>query len=155
MEPRRSKDRKNGRIASRFATEKSEFMANLELRFIHGVMVKTLILGSLFSVTSLLISTWFALSTLVGVVVAAVNLRFVEWISTKLIKVAKAGKTSPAPWSMLLIAKLFAIFGLIWVLLAYLKLDAAGFSAGFSSFLPAIVWQAILAKDDDSSEPDN
>jgi hypothetical protein len=142
-------------LAGPRTAKKGEFMANLELRFIRGVMFKTLILGSLFSLASLLISTWFALSTLVGVVVATANLRFVEWISNKLITVAKAGKTSPTPWSMLLIVKLFAIFALIWVLLAYFKLDAAGFSVGFSSFLPAIVWQAILAKDDDSSEPDN
>lgn len=130
-------------------------MANVELRFIRGVLVKTTILGGLLVAFSLLVSGWFTLSAAVGVAVALSNLAFVQWISSKLVRAAKAGNTNSTPWWALLVLKLFGIFVLIWLLLAWLKLDAVGFVAGFSCFLPAIVLQAVLTRDDDSSEPES
>lgn len=119
-------------------------------------MLKTAILGGLGSaVGGVLGSVWFGLSVFVGVAVTLTNLRVVEWISTKLLSAARQGQTSSAPWTIILVLKLFAIFALVWFLLARVMLDAIGFVAGFSSFLPAIVWQAILTRDGDPSDSGN
>jgi len=41
------------------------------------------------------------------------------------------------------------------LLLVVVKIDAIGFVTGFSSFLPALTWQAVIDRDDDSSDSGN
>ncbi|MEZ4461410.1 MAG: hypothetical protein R3E66_17175 [bacterium] len=119
-------------------------------------MLKTAILGGLMTMVGLVVgSVWFGMSVAVGTVITLSNLRVVEWVSTKLLRAAKQGNTSSAPWTILLVLKLFAIFALIWFLLARVFLDPVGFVAGFSCFLPAIVWQAVLARDGEPSDSGN
>lgn len=138
------------------ATETSKVMANLEHGFIRGAMGKTAIVGCLASVVAFFVEgPWFGMSMTIGMVVAIANLWVVKWVSQKIIKSGLAGSTSSAPWSLLLVLKFFAIFGLIGFLLVVVEIDAIGFVAGFSSFLPALVWQAIIDRDDDSSDSGN
>lgn len=128
-------------------------MAQLEVRFIHGVVWKTLILGVVAVVVSgLWLGSAMAVSVLSGTVVAALNLRFVAWLSQKMIGRAKKGNTNSTAWAMLLLVKMFVLFGLIFVLIALLDVDAIGFVTGFSLFLPAIAWQAALGGSDGTQD---
>jgi len=138
------------------ATEASKVMANREDGFIRGAMSNTAVVGCLASVVAFLVEgPWFGMSVTIGMVVAISNLWVVMWVSQKVIKSGLAGHTSSAPWSLLLVLKFFAIFGLIGLLLVVVKIDAIGFVTGFSSFLPALTWQAVIDRDDDSSDSGN
>lgn len=132
-------------------------MASLERAFIEGLVLKTAVLG----IIAAFITFWFAdfhlaQSVLVGAAVSAINLRFVQWISKKLIDGAKEGQAAPALWGVLLVLKMTVLFGVIWLLVVEFGYDAIGFIIGFSSFLPAIGWQAWALRDEDSSQtPDD
>ena len=130
-------------------------MTSLEQDFVRGLVKKTLILGLLSTAAAFAFSgTTFGLSVLAGSFVTVVNLRSVQWITGKLVDGAKNGNINPAPWTALLVIKMSALFGVIWLLLTQLDLDAIGLIIGFSSFLPAIGWQAWTSRDDiDSSQP--
>jgi len=131
-------------------------MANLERAFIERLVLKTFILGLFASVAAaLLTDLHFAQSVLVGALISAINLRFVQWISKKLIEGATEGSTSPVLWSFLLVAKMTILFGVIWLLVVEFGFDAVGFVLGFSSFLPAIGWQAWAIRDHESQTPDD
>jgi len=138
------------------ATETSKPMANLENGFIRAAMGKTAIVGCVTAAAGFFVEgPWFGMSVTIGTVIAILNLWVVKWVAQKVIKSGLAGQTSSAPWSLLLVLKFFAIFGLIGVLLLVVKIDAIGFVAGFSSFLPALMWQAVIDRDDDSSDSGN
>ncbi len=129
-------------------------MANLELDVIRAVIRKTLMLG----LVALAGTWWFAgasiaLAVAVGVVVASLNLAFVAWLSRKVIGDGK-GMVGKGGWMALSVVKMTILFGLVWFLIARLGLDAIGFVIGFSCFLPAIVWQALVSFDVDTSDPD-
>jgi hypothetical protein len=129
-------------------------MANLELDVIRAVVRKTFIIG----LVALSFSWWYAGATLgiavvFGVVVAASNLLFVAWLSKKVIGDG-AGLVGKGGWMVLSVLKMSILFGLVWLLIARLELDAIGFVIGFSCFLPAMVWQALDSFDVDTSDPD-
>lgn len=132
-------------------------MASLERAFIEGLVLKTAVLGILAALGALwLADVHFAQSVLVGAAVSAINLRFVQWVSKKLIDDSKEGSVNPGVWGGLLVLKMTVLFGVIWLLVVELGFDAIGFIIGFSSFLPAIGWQAWALRDEESSQtPDD
>ncbi len=144
-------------VAAREGGDRDEqVMSNLENGFIRAAMGKTAIVGCVAVPIGLFVEgPWFGMSVAIGMILAILNLWVVQWVAQKVIKSGLAGNTSSAPWSLLLVLKFFAIFGLIGLLLAVVKIDAVGFVAGFSSFLPALMWQAVIDRDDDSSDSED
>ena len=129
-------------------------MAGFEFKFIDGLIRKTLILGFFLIVAlGLFAGYWMALSTIAGVATAWSNLTFVRWISKKMVDRAKGGNPSLWPWSALLLLKMVFLFGLVWYLIARIGIDALGFAAGFSVFLPAIGWQVWDSRNDEALIP--
>lgn len=127
-------------------------MATVERSFLKGLIFKTLMLGLLGTVIAFFVyGGLFALSISTGTSVIALNLLFVQWITGKMIDGAREGNPNATAWTMLLVLKMTALFGIVWVLIAELGLDAIGFVIGFSTFLPAIVWQVVVTDDEDSS----
>lgn len=131
-------------------------MANLERAFIKGLVLKTLVLGIAASLAALgLAEMHLAQSVLIGTVVSVLNLRFVQWISQKLVDSAKEGSVHPGLWAALLVLKMTLLFFVIWLIVVEFGFDAIGFVIGFSSFLPAIGWQAWAMRDDESQTPED
>ncbi len=131
-------------------------MASLERAFMKGLVLKTLVLGILASIVALVSTEMhFAQSVLVGTIVSTINLRFVQWISEKLVDSAKRGNVNPGLWGFLLVVKMTILFFVIWLLVVEFGFDAIGFIIGFSSFLPAIGWQAWALRDDESLPPED
>ena len=129
-------------------------MTSFEFRFIDGLSKKTLILGGILAgVLGVLVGPWMALSTAIGAATAFSNLYFIRWVSHKMVERAKAGNTSVSPWSAIIVLKMLILFGLVWYLIARLGIDAPGFVAGFSAFLPAIGWQVWASRDDETLIP--
>lgn len=128
-------------------------MANLELDVIRAIIRKTLIIGAVVWAGSWFYAGFeFAVAVAAGVAVASLNLAFVAWLSKKVVGANKEGQVGKSGWTVLSLLKMAALFGVVWLLIARLGLDAIGFVAGFTSFLPAIVWQAVISNDDDSSD---
>ena len=131
-------------------------MASIERSFIDGMIVKVLILGLIASLTTLaLISPWWGLSVAAGAVVSWLNLLAVRGVSRRMVRAARDGQTGTALWSMLWVLKMSLLFGVTWLLLAVVGLSAPGFALGFSVFLPAIIWQAIVQKSGSADENDD
>lgn len=132
-------------------------MVMLEPSFAYGVVRKSLLLG-LFTalVTLFAVSAEFAAAVTIGTLVSSINLRTVAWVIKKMIDAARDGGTSSTKWSLLLAGKMLLLIALIWVLIAYVDVNAVGFVFGFSSFLPAIGWQVVVSEpnvpDDESEE---
>lgn len=130
-------------------------MANLELQSVGQLVLKTLIVGGLVALgIGVFFGAWIGVSALAGALLVALNLKVVEWVTRQIIRAGEAGQKSGAIWSLLLVLKMLVLFGTIFYLIVRLELDAIGFIVGFSAFLPAIVWQVVISKDDSSSSQD-
>lgn len=132
-------------------------MTTLESRFVDALVWKTIILGVAFAVLGWMIFTaQFAAAILLGMLVSAFNLRVVAWVSRKMVRAAQNGQTNTSMWSAVLLVKLFLLFVLTYIFLAVVRADVIGYVIGYSSFLPAIGWQAICAlrSQDTSSRTD-
>ncbi len=121
-------------------------MAMLAPSFVYGVINKSLILGALVALVGFFsVSAGFAGAVLIGTLMTAVNMRTVAWAMSKMLEAGREGKTASAGWSLLLAVKMLLLIGSIWVLVAYVNVNAAGFAIGFSLFMPAIGWQMLVA----------
>lgn len=121
-------------------------MTSLGVKFVDALVLKTIGLGvALAALGWLVFSAHFAAAVLLGMMVSAFNLRVVGWVSRKMVAAAKAGRTASGMWSAILILKLFLLFALTYVFLVIVRADVIGYVIGFSTFLPAILWQAISA----------
>lgn len=130
-------------------------MANLEIDVIRAIIRKTFVVGAILWAASFLYAgSAFSVAVAVGVAVAALNLVFVAWLSKKLVGAGREGQVGKAGWTVFSLVKMAALFGIVWFLIVRVGLDAIGFVIGFSSFLPAIVWQAATSFDGDTSDPD-
>jgi hypothetical protein len=130
-------------------------MANLEYDVILAIIGKTFIIGLL----AFAGGWWFAggsiaLAIGVGAIVAAANLYFVAWLIEKVIGDDGKGVVGKGGYMILSTIKMTLLFGLVWFLIARLGLSAVGFAIGFSCFLPAMVWQALVSFDVDTSDSD-
>lgn len=130
-------------------------MANLEIDVIRAIIGKTFVVGVILCAGAWWFAGWpFAVAVAVGVAVAALNLAFVAWLSKKLIGKGHGGPVGKAGYVAFSLLKMAALFGVVWYLIVRVGLDAIGFVTGFSSFLPAIVWQAATSFDGEPSDPD-
>ncbi len=127
-------------------------MANFETSFIKGLILKSLVIGAVIAfVAQIWMGTWIAVSVAFGASVATLNLLTVSFVGKRILKAGEQGRTSGTVWALLLVLKMLVLFGAIFYLIVRLELDAIGFVAGFSVFLPAIAWQAAISYDDTSS----
>lgn len=128
-------------------------MTTLESRFVDALVWKTIILGVAFAALGWMIFTaQFAAAILLGMLVSAFNLRVVAWVGRKMVRAAQSGQTSTSMWTAVLLVKLLLLFVLTYIFVAVVRADVIGYVIGYSSFLPAIGWQAIcVLRTQDSS----
>lgn len=130
-------------------------MVMLQPDFVYGVVRKSLVLGAISAIITLLaVSAKFALAVAIGTAVSAINLRFVALSIKKMFEHGREGSASATSWSILLSLKMLILIAIIWVLISRWNVDAVGFVFGFSLFMPAIGWQ-MWASDSDGSEEDS
>jgi hypothetical protein len=133
-------------------------MASLENKFVQGLFWKTLILGLVaILVCGLWVSWAFGGAVALGVLVSGFNLRVVGWVSRKMAEAAMAGDKGVTKWTLLLVIKLLLLFVLTYLIVIVLGADAVGFVVGYSTFLPAIFWQAavfVRELDDEDEQTD-
>lgn len=128
-------------------------MARLEITFVKNLVLKTLVVGAVFSLgLGVFMGWWMALSTAFGGLVAAANLKVVEFVTRRMMEAAENGHAQSTFWSIILVLKMLVLFGTIFYLIVRLELDAIGVVVGFSAFLPAIVWQVLVSKDESSTQ---
>jgi small-conductance mechanosensitive channel len=92
------------------------------------------------------VSASFASAVVIGSLVTAINLRTAAWAMKKMFESGRDGKPSAMGWSLLLAVKLVVLIAVVWVLLAYVNVNAVGFAIGLSLFMPAIGWQMVTGK---------
>lgn len=121
-------------------------MAMLEPNFVYGVIRKSLILGGVGAIVGYLVASGaFAAAVAIGALVTAINLRTVAWAIKKMFESGRDGNASAVGWSLLLGLKMMLLIALVWVLLAYVNVNAVGFAIGLSLFMPAIGWQLLTS----------
>lgn len=119
-------------------------MTSLGTKFVDALVWKTIIIGVAFAAIGWwAFSAQFAAAVLLGMLVSAFNLRVVGWVSRKMVAAAKDGATGTGLWSAILLLKLFLLFVLTYVFLVVVRADVFGYVIGYSTFLPAIVWQVV------------
>ncbi|AWV90563.1 ATP synthase subunit I [Bradymonas sediminis] len=120
-------------------------MTSFGTTFVNGLVSKTIIIGvALAALGWLVLTAEFAGATLLGTMVSAFNLRVVAWVSGKMVASAQKGETGTGRWSAILLIKLFLLFVLTYVFIAIVGADVIGYIIGYSTFLLAIVWQAVV-----------
>lgn len=131
-------------------------MASLENEFVTGLFWKTILLGVVAIVASAVLVSWaFGGAVAMGVLVSGFNLRVVGWVSRKMAEAALAGDEGVTKWTLLLVVKLLLLFVLTYLIVIVLGADAVGYVVGYSSFLPAIFWQAAMTlREQDDDEDD-
>lgn len=131
-------------------------MASLENEFVTGLFWKTILLGVVAIVASGILVSWaFGGAVAMGVLVSGFNLRVVGWVSRKMAEAALAGDEGVTKWTLLLVVKLLLLFVLTYLIVIVLGADAVGYVVGYSSFLPAIFWQAAMTlREQDDDEDD-
>ena len=130
-------------------------MATLENKFVDGLFWKTLLLGVVAILASGFGVSWaFGGAVALGVLVSGFNLRVVGWVSRKMAEAALAGDKGVTKWTFLLVVKLLVLFVLTYLIVIVLGADAVGFVVGYSSFLPAMVWQALVFEPEPTDEDD-
>jgi hypothetical protein len=133
-------------------------MASLENKFVDGLFWKTLILGiAVVLGTGVWVSWPFGGAVALGVLVSGLNLRVVGWVSRKMAETAMTGDKGVTKWTLLLVVKLLLLFVVTYLIVIVLGADAVGYVVGYSTFLPAIFWQAAVwlrEQDDEHDEED-
>lgn len=128
-------------------------MAPLEDQFVRGLVWKTFFLGAALGAgTGWAVSWPFAGAVGLGTLVSGFNLRVVGWVSRKLIQAALSGDSRVPKWSFLIAVKLLILFALTYLVVIVLEADPIGYVAGYSSFLPALLWQAATVAGSDEQE---
>lgn len=133
-------------------------MVMIEPDFVFGVVRKSLFLGAAAVLGALLaVSAEVALAVAIGTVVSSINLCVMAWTIKKMLDAGRDGGTSATAWGLLLTLKMLVLIGFIWWLIAYVNVNAVGFTVGFSLFMPAIGWQILVSEPpaemkDDSAE---
>ncbi len=123
----------------------------LQPDFVYGVVRRSLVLGALAALVMLLtVSAQVAGAVVIGTLVSAINLRVVALSIHKMFDAGRDGGTSPVGWTILLTLKMLLLIGVVWYLITAVEVDAVGFVFGFSTFLPAIGWQLLVTKPDES-----
>lgn len=131
-------------------------MTSFGTNFVDGMTSKTIIIGvALAAIGWWVLSGEFAAAILLGMMVSAFNLRVVAWVSRKMIAGAKKGATGTKRWSAVLLLKLFLLFVLTYVFIAVVRADVIGYIVGYSTFLLAIIWQAISTINRDHTPVDS
>jgi len=128
-------------------------MVMLQPDFVYGVVRRSLALGAIAALISLFAaSSEVAGAVVIGTLVSAINLRVVALSVKRMLEAGRDGNASSAFWTMVLAGKMFVLIAVVWVLIAYVEVDAVGFVFGFSLFMPAIGWQMLVSKPDESEE---
>ncbi|MBA2664573.1 MAG: hypothetical protein H0U74_19965 [Bradymonadaceae bacterium] len=131
-------------------------IGKFEISFVDGLFWKTLLVGSAIAlVSALVISTHFAGSVLLGVLVSSLNMRVVCFAGRKMVETSAEGQSATAFWSVILGIKLILLMILTYYFVIVLGANVFGFVIGYSVFLIAILWQSILYVSKLSQEPDS
>lgn len=126
-------------------------MVMLKPDFVYGMVWKSLVLGAIAALVMLFaVSAEVAGAVVIGTLVSAINLRVVILSIKKMLAAGLDGGTSAVGWTLLLALKMFVLIGVVWLLITVAEVDAMGFVFGFSLFLPAIGWQVVVEKPDES-----
>jgi|SRR5690554_2270783 len=116
-----------------------------EVRFVQGLFWKTLIVGVVIAaVSAFVVSTHFAGSLLVGVLVSSLNMRVLALASRKMVEYAANGHAGSTFWAIVLGIKLLVMMVLTYVFVIVFSANVFGFVIGYSVFLIAIFWQALI-----------
>lgn len=113
--------------------------------FARAAVGKTLLLGApLALLLVLLVSPTFGASVFVGVLLAAGNLAAITWLGRMILRRAGPDASGSAtPWVVLLVLKLGLLLGLAFVAMV-LGVDPLGLAVGYTVFVTALVWQAVV-----------
>jgi Na+/H+ antiporter NhaD/arsenite permease-like protein len=125
-------------------------------QFAEKSVLKTFLLGVPVSLAlGLLVSVHFGASVFAGVALAAGNLAAIAWLGRRILERASAPdeedkeedaegqRASPTPWVVLLVLKMGLLLGLAFAAMA-MGVDPLGLAVGYSVFVAAMVWQALL-----------
>lgn len=116
-----------------------------EVRFVQGLFWKTLIVGvAIAAFSAVFVSTHFASSVFVGVLVSSLNMRVLALAGQKMVEYAAKGSAGSTFWAIVLGIKLLILMVLTYVFVIVLGANVFGFVIGYSVFLIAIFWQALI-----------
>lgn len=116
-----------------------------ELKFVEGLFWKTLVIGVVIAaISALVISAHFAGSVFLGVLVSSLNMRVLALAGRKLIEFATKGHAGSTFWAIVLGIKLIVLMILTYIFVIVLGANVFGFVIGYSVFLIAIFWQALI-----------
>lgn len=116
-----------------------------ELNFVEGLFWKTLLVGVVIAaISAVVLSTHFAGSVFVGVLVSSLNMRVLALAGRKMIEYASQGHAGSTFWAIVLGFKLLILMLLTYLFVIVLGANVFGFVIGYSVFLIAIFWQAII-----------
>lgn len=116
-----------------------------EVRFVQGLFWKTLIVGVVIAlVSAFFVSTHFAGSVFVGVLVSSLNMRVLALAGRKMVEYAANGHAGSTFWAIVLGFKLLVLMVLTYLFVIVFGANVFGFVIGYSVFLVAIFWQALI-----------
>lgn len=116
-----------------------------EVAFVQGLFWKTLLIGVVVAaVSAFLLSAHFAGSVFVGVLVSSLNMRVMALAGRKMVEYAANGHAGSTFWAVVLGFKLLILMVLTYLFVIVLGANVFGFVIGYSVFLVAIFWQALI-----------